>query len=170
MQKKAGGPVESSKATIGREVEGEQYEGGEYWTDGDPQPHPTLYQCPTADGFRMREIPFKIDWTSSDSVNKANKYRRNQVWRAMDSLRLPKLRASTQGREHTAENDMFLAMAHEEYATEHDGKKIPLQLLTDQYNARFPDEDRFKSSISSHIDRISDLKGARQQYDGADDS
>ena len=138
------------------------------WRVGAPKSQPLGYMIP-ADangGKKSKTIAFTVDFTSSESVNKANKTRRLEIWRAKKRHGLDHQlkRASTVGREYTDKNDFWIVLAHEDYALRNSGLKIPLGELANWYNEHFETEERTQASITSHMDRIEELKAMRATY------
>lgn len=135
------------------------------WVVGRPQRQPLAYPIPTANGgTERRQIAFTVDFADRDSVDKANKARRLAVWRAKKALNMAVLRPSTQDRKYTEESHDMIACLHEDYAMQNGGYQTPYWLLTESYNALFPNENRTESSISSHIAHVPELKAMRGLY------
>ncbi|KAK4569333.1 hypothetical protein LTR86_003095 [Recurvomyces mirabilis] len=152
--------------------EDEVEDGGVVWKIGEPQPQPLRYQIPTANGgFEYRLILSNVDFDSRESVNKANKQRRLEQYRAKKrhGLQHQLLRPGTKGREYSQAHDTFISQQHQSYAAANSTQRIPWNILTNNFNGAFPGQNRTKNSLSSHVDQRAGLKGMRAQYDGAED-
>lgn len=137
------------------------------WRVGDPKAQPLTYFVPSDanGGVRFKTVRYTINFDSSDSVKKANKTRRLEVWRARvrHGLEDEMMRESMVGREYTDENNEWLVLAHEDYAISNNGKQIPHAEITKLYNEHF-DIQRTQASIASHMDRVKELKRMRASY------
>ncbi|KAK3673354.1 hypothetical protein LTR78_006900 [Recurvomyces mirabilis] len=152
--------------------EDEVEDEGMVWKLGEPQPQPLYYQIPTANGgFEDRLIHSNVDFNSRDSVNKANKQRRLEQYRAKKrhGLQHQLLRPGTKGHEYSQAHDTFISQQHQSYAAANGNRRIPWSILTNNFNGAFPGQNRTKNSLSSLVDQRAGLKRMRAQYDGADD-
>lgn len=96
---------------------------GETWKYQQPMAQPLGYLVAAdANGNeRERIYQHQVDFNDRASVNKANKARREEVYRARVRYGLPLARESMRGREVTETHFDWIAIAHEAYAILHDG-------------------------------------------------
>lgn len=136
------------------------------WRVDHPMTQPLKYEIlnDASGSIRYKTIKFNVDFASRESVNLANKARRLGVWRANDRHGGVKKRASTKGREYTNNNDKTISAIHKKYADENSGARIPWAKLREEYNEAFPAENRSSYSLSSHVDRVQQLKDMRNSY------
>lgn len=137
------------------------------WKVSQPQPRPLAFNVPTGLGTFKRELlpaNRNIDFNDPVSVRAANKYARQVIHRARKAHGLPPLRTSTQGREYDQERNDMLEAIIVGFAAQNNGAQISLRELTDLYNEEYPDEDRSRESITSHINRVPELKAKRDSY------
>lgn len=113
---------------------------------------------------KLKQINFKIDFDDPDEVKEANKRRNQARRRAETRFGVPPRRASTVGREYTQANNDWLRRAHENYAFHNGGRRIPWPELTRLFNQQFPAENRTENSISSHVNRVPELRVKRNSY------
>ena len=142
--------------------------GEDRWLVDQPKTQPLKYEVPlnTTGGVKVKQLAFDVDFSSSTSVAKANKARALAIWRQKDRLGMTGglLRPSTVGREYTEEHNWFIVTAYEDYAMRHEGRRLPFGVLWEMFAARFPDSDRTEASLSSHVDRVEELKALKNSY------
>ena len=138
----------------------------EFWKVGKPKSLPLVYMVPAdaSGGTKTRTIKHAVDFSSEKSVQKANKTRGLEIWRARDrlGLRAQMKRPSTRGREYNQANNAWIKRTYEQYAANNSGRRIPAAELTRRYNAHFSTENRSVASINSHIDRDGELRAVRK--------
>jgi hypothetical protein len=162
-------PARQDKSESGEDSDGENV----VWKVYQPQPQPLRFQGPTAKcGSETRQVSFPVDFTNKASVHGANKRRRQEVYRAKSrhGLKPQPLRPMTKGRDDTQAHDDYIVQQHTEYAVHQDNTRISWGIRTNNFNARFPEQNPSKSLITSHVDHHHYLKDVRAQYDGVDES
>ena len=104
------------------------------WKRNQPKAQPLTYAIPTDDRGKVKykSLGYRVDFSNAKSVEKANKARRQDIYRAANDFDLPLKRPSTSGREHTQANNDWIAQRHDTFAAANGNKCISIaQLHTD---------------------------------------
>ena len=118
-------------------------------------------------GTMYKTINFEVDFSDNQSINKANKSRRQILLRANKKIGAPLKRPSMQDREYTQQNDIWIAAEYGRYAGANNNRRMPFDEFVQAYRAQFPtppNQWRMEASLNSHIDRIPALKDMRANY------
>ena len=136
------------------------------WKKNHPHAQPLTYAIPThLNGSKeYRRIKFEVDFSDADSVEKANKIRRQGLYRAGQRLNLPLKRPSTQGRQFTQVNNNWIIAKYNDYARDNNGARITMAKLHEEYEKQFPAEGRTQSSLATHIDRVDYLRAHKYRF------
>ena len=136
------------------------------WRKGQPRAQPLTYAIPTdVNGAKeYRRIKFEVDFSDADSVEKANKIRRQGLYRAGRRLNLPLKRPSTQGRQYTQVNNNWIMAKYDRFAADNNGTRITMAELHQQYDQQFPTEGRTQASLATHVDRVDYLRAKKNSY------
>jgi hypothetical protein len=136
------------------------------WKRGQPKAQPLTYTVPTDvnGGKAYRTIKFTVDFTDGDSVERANKCRRQGLYRAGKNLGLPLKRPPTHDKQYTQVNNNWIMAQYDSYAAAHNNCRITYKQLAHEYNKRFTNERRSEQSLASHIHRTGYLKNKKDSY------
>lgn len=138
------------------------------WKRGQPKVQPLTYAIPTDihGGKDYRTIKFTVDFTDGVSVEKANRCRRQGLYRAGKILGLPLKRPRTDDRPYTQANNNWIMARYDSYAAANNNRRITYRELSDDYNQHFsnPRDQRSQQSLSSHIQRVDYLRGKNDSY------
>ena len=138
---------------------------GQTWKYQQPMPQPLGYLIAAdANGNeRTRTYQHPVDFNDRASVNRANKARREEVYRARARYNLPLARESMAGREFTRTHFDWIAIAHEAYAILHEGRVIPFNILALWWRFCWQD-GRTEQALGALESRNQDFKDLRRQY------
>lgn len=157
----------SKSAQSSSEAPGSILPQGDHWKYKNPMDIPLGYRT-AADaegGERTLIYPHPINFNSRESVNRANKTRAREVYRARKRFHLPLARASMVGREFTTTHFDWLSIAHEAYAMLHNGRLIPWNILTLWWRFCWRDE-RTEQALRALHSRTPEFRDLRDGYDG----
>lgn len=138
---------------------------GSHWKYRQPMPQPLGYLT-AADangGERTLTYLHPVDFDSRASVNKANKARAREVYRARKRFALPLSRESMVGHEFMPTHFDWIAIAHEAYAILHNGARIPWNILILWWNFCWHDT-RSEQSLRALESRNQEFKDMRRGY------